>query len=225
MRFVALALVAGAILVGGPAQAQNIAELRAQYQQTQQMIEQAEAAGVDSSLTSSLRESLEGLRQVIDEMERDQQAAAQASSAPSEPEPTPAPAAAAASEENLAASTCGRFGFTADNYRTVALSGGNDEQIKTLCGQAYEYHSMYKRALSQGHPEAWRTYDAHKKSAAVVNNFYGETAVAPSEGIRPDTKTAQQVVAEQREAAASAAANAPMRPPAAPSCSGCVTPQ
>lgn len=224
MRFVALAFVACAILVGSPTRAQNIAELRAQYQQTQQMIEQAEASGVDAGLTSSLRESLEGLRQVIDEMERDQQAAAQESSAPSQPEPTPTPAAAAA-EENLAADTCGRFGFTAENYRAVALSGGNDVQIKTLCGQAYEYHSMYRRALAQQHPEAWKTYDAHKKSAAVVNNFWSETAAGPNEGIRQDTKTAQQVVAEQRAAAATAVANAPKRPPAAPSCSGCVTPQ
>lgn len=224
MRLVILVFAACAILVGSPARAQDIAELRAQYRQTEQMIEQAEASGVDSGLTSSLRESLAGLRQVIDEMERDQQAAAQQGSVPSEPEPVQAPVAAAA-EENLAAGTCARFGFTADNYRTVALAGGNDVQIKTLCGQAYEYHSMYRRALSQQHPEAWRTYDAHKKSAAVVNNFYGETAVAPSEGIRQDTKTAQQMVAEQRAAAATAAANAPKRPPAAPPCSGCVTPQ
>ncbi len=212
------------VLVGSSANAQNIAELRAQYQQTEQMIQQAEASGVDSSITSSLRESLSGLRQVIDEMERDQQSAAQESSAPSEPEPAPTPVAAPA-EENLAAGTCGRFGFTADNYRTMALSGGTDVQIKTLCGQAYEYHSMYRRALAQQHPEAWKTYDAHKKSAAVVNNFWSETAAGPNEGIRQDTKTAQQVVAEQRAAAASAIENTPKRPPAAPSCSGCVTPQ
>lgn len=224
MRSTALILFACAVSLASPASAQNIGELRAQYQQTMEMLQQAEAMGVDAGLTSSLRQSLEGLRQSIDEMERDQQAASHASNAPSEPAPTPAPVVAAA-QENLAAATCGRFGFTADNYRTVALSGGNDEQIKTLCGQAYEYHSTYKRALSQQHPEAWKTYDAHKQAAAVVNNFYGETAVAPTEGIRQDTRTAQQIVAEQREAAATTIANAPKRPPQAPSCSGCVTPQ
>lgn len=219
-------LFACCALLAAPAAAQNIAELRAQYQQTQEMLQQAESMGVDGALTSSLRESLEGLRQSIDEMERDQQNAAQQSNAPSEPEPVPAAAPPPAqAEPNLAASACGQFGFTEDNYRTTALSGDGDVQIKSMCGQAYEFYSMYKRALAQRHPEAWKTYDAHRKASAMLGNFRIETSSAPGEGIHPDTKTAQQMVAEQQRAAATAAVNAPKRPPQAPPCRGCVTPQ
>ena len=94
-----------------------------------------------------------------------------------------------------------------------------------MCGQAYEYYTMYKRALGQKHPEAWRTYDAHKQAAAVVNGFFGETRVPTNSGIVPDTKTAAQVQAERREAEAQAMANSPPTPPPAPPCDGCATPQ
>ncbi len=60
------------------------------------------------------------------------------------------------------------------NYRQVAVSGGNDVQLKAMCGQAYEYYVMYKRAISQGYSEADanRTYSAHEQSARVAINFY-----------------------------------------------------
>lgn len=65
-------------------------------------------------------------------------------------------------------------GFTEDNYRQVALSGGLDVQLKTMCGQAFEYYTMYKRAIAQGYSEADsnRTYAAHEQSALVANSFY-----------------------------------------------------
>lgn len=60
------------------------------------------------------------------------------------------------------------------NYRQVAVSGGNDVQLKTMCGQAYEYYVMYKRAIAQGYSEADanRTYAAHAQSARVAISHY-----------------------------------------------------
>jgi hypothetical protein len=209
------------VLAWSPLQAQSIAELKAQYAQTVEMLNQAEAAGMDPSLVASLRESLEGLRQSIEEDERAQ---AEAARAPVE-EAASAPAVPANVEPNLAASTCADFGVTEDNYRTASLAPGNDFQMRTLCGQALELYSMYKRAVAQGHPEAWRTYDAHRQASAQLTGFDNDTRAAPGEGIVPDTKTAAQVEAERREAEARAMADAPPPPPKAPPCRGCVTPQ
>ena len=74
---------------------------------------------------------------------------------------------------NLAA-TEACAGFTETNYRQVALAEGNDQQLRAMCGQAFEYYTMYKRAIAQGYSEADanRTYDAHEKSALVANDFY-----------------------------------------------------
>lgn len=214
----------GAVAVAiawSPGQSQNIAELKAQHAQTMQMLNQAEAAGMDPGMIASLRESLELLRQSIEEDER-----AQLESAQSPVEEVIAPAAPpAAAEPNLAASPCADFGVTEDNYRQASLAPGNDLQMRTLCGQALEYYSMYKRAVAQGHPEAWRTYDAHRQASAQLTGFDRETRAAPHEGITPDTKTATQMEAERREAAAQAMADAPPAPPKAPPCRGCVTPQ
>ncbi len=60
------------------------------------------------------------------------------------------------------------------NYRQVGVEGGNDVQLKTMCAQAYEYYTMYKRAISQGYAEADanRTYDAHQKAAQNAISFY-----------------------------------------------------
>ncbi len=60
------------------------------------------------------------------------------------------------------------------NYRQVAVSGGNDVQLKTMCGQAHEYYSMYKRAIAQGYAEADanRTFAAHEQSARVAIEYY-----------------------------------------------------
>lgn len=220
MRIRFLALGCALCVVASGIQAQSVDDLRAQYQQTESMINEAEAAGMDPSLTASLRESLNGLRQVIDEMERDQASSSTYSEEPQVAEPAPAPVQAA--ESNLAAATCSRLGFDEGNYREQSFVGG-DEQLRALCGQAYEYYTMYKRALDQRHPEAWKTYDAHKQSAMVVNNFYGEARALPNEGLREDTRTAADNAAAAREAAASA--KSIPQPPRAPSCDGCVTPQ
>lgn len=210
MRIRFLALGCALCVVASGIRAQSVDELRAQYQQTESMLNEAEAAGMDPSLTASLRESLEVLRQSIDEMERDQ-----ASSSDSSEEPQPEASALAevqAAETNLAAATCSKLGFDEDNYREQSFVAG-DEQLRALCGQAYEYYSMYKRALDQRHPEAWKTYDAHKQSAMVVNNFYGEARTLSNEGIRPDTRTAADDAAAAARKAAAAAASAPPRPP------------
>jgi hypothetical protein len=60
------------------------------------------------------------------------------------------------------------------NYRTVAVSGGNDVQLKTMCGQAFEYYHMYKNAIAQGYSEADanRTYAAHQGAAQNAISFY-----------------------------------------------------
>lgn len=61
-----------------------------------------------------------------------------------------------------------------NNYRQVATSGGNDVQLKTMCGQAYEYYSMYLNAIRQGYSEADanRTYAAHEQAAQNAIYFY-----------------------------------------------------
>ncbi|MEO7603203.1 MAG: hypothetical protein ABIS39_08115 [Sphingomicrobium sp.] len=223
MRKFFVGAAAAAAFAWSPAQSQSVGELRAQYAQTQDMLNQAEVAGMDQSLVASLRESLDGLRQVIEDMEREQ---AESSSPQSEAVSEPAPAPVVASlEPNLAAGTCGDFGVTEDNYRQASLEPGNDVQVRSMCGQALEYYAMYKRAVAQGHPEAWRTYDAHRQASAQLTSFDRDTRAAPAEGIVPDTKSATQVEAERREAAARAMADAPPPPPKAPPCDGCVTPQ
>ena len=220
MRKFVLGAVAFAAALS-PAAAQSNAELKAQYAETMEMLNQAEAADVDAGLLASLRQSLEDLRRSIEEDERAQSEAA----ATAVEEPAPAAAIPASLEPNLAASTCADFGVTEDNYRTASLAPGNDVQMRTLCGQAIELYSMYKRAVAQGHPEAWRTYDAHRQASAQITGFDRGTRAAPGEGITPDTKTAVQMEAERREAAAQALADAPPAPPRAPPCHGCVTPQ
>jgi hypothetical protein len=72
---------------------------------------------------------------------------------------------------NLALGACA--GFTEANYRQRALSGGGDQQLYTMCGQAFEYYVMYKRAIAQGYSEADanRTYAAHQQAANVASGF------------------------------------------------------
>ena len=72
---------------------------------------------------------------------------------------------------NLAISACA--GFTESNYRQKAVSGGGDQQLYTMCGQAFEYYTMYKRAIAQGYSEADanRTYAAHQQSAEVAASY------------------------------------------------------
>ena len=220
MRKFVLGIVISAIACSSVG-AQGTAELRAQYEETMNLLRQAESMGVDPAMLASLRESLEGLRQSIEEDERAQSQAA----APAAEEPAPAAPVQANLEPNLAASPCADFGVTEGNYRQASLAPGNDLQMRTLCGQALELYSMYKRAVAQGHPEAWRTYDAHRQASMQLTGFDRETRAAPGQGIVQDTKTAAQIETERRGAAAQALADAPPPPPKAPPCNGCVTPQ
>ena len=43
-----------------------------------------------------------------------------------------------------------------------------------MCGQAFEYYSMYLRAIEHGYSEADanRTYDAHQQAALNAISFY-----------------------------------------------------
>ena len=72
---------------------------------------------------------------------------------------------------NLATGACS--GFNESNYRQLAVSGGADSQLYAMCGQAFEYYTMYKRAISQGYSEADcnRTYAAHEQASRVASNF------------------------------------------------------
>jgi hypothetical protein len=67
-------------------------------------------------------------------------------------------------------------GFTPDNYRTHAFEGGNDKQLYTLCGEAFEYHHMYLNAIQQGYSEADAnlTYNAHQKTVQQIQQFVSE---------------------------------------------------
>ncbi|UNK57254.1 hypothetical protein MNQ95_14130 [Pseudoxanthomonas daejeonensis] len=72
---------------------------------------------------------------------------------------------------NLAQSACA--GFTESNYQQKAVSGGGDQQLYAMCGQAFDYYTMYKRAIAQGYSEADanRTYAAHQQSAEVAAGY------------------------------------------------------
>jgi hypothetical protein len=74
-------------------------------------------------------------------------------------------------QPNLATGSCA--GFTEANYRERAVSGGGDQQLYAMCGQAFEYYTMYKRAIAQGYSQAdaERTYSAHRDSAAVASSY------------------------------------------------------
>lgn len=164
MRLVWLA--AFALMGAVPAAAQSAAELRAQFEETKAMLAQGEAAGMDASILASLRESLAMIEETIKEMEAEEGA----SSPPAGSQDLAAPYPV---QPNQAA-TPACAGFTEQNYRQKALAGGNNVQLDTMCGQAFEYYTMYKRAIAQGYSEAdaGRTYEAHSKSALVANHFY-----------------------------------------------------
>lgn len=79
-------------------------------------------------------------------------------------------------QPNLATGSCA--GFSEANYREKAVSGGGDQQLYTMCGQAFEYYTMYKRAIAQGYSQAdaERTYDAHRQAAASASSFLSSHA-------------------------------------------------
>ncbi|MCA0201989.1 MAG: PDZ domain-containing protein [Proteobacteria bacterium] len=64
-------------------------------------------------------------------------------------------------------------GFTVGNYRTHAFEGGANKQLYTHCGLAFEYYTMYLRAIEQGYSEADanRTYNAHEGAVRVLNSM------------------------------------------------------
>jgi hypothetical protein len=154
------------LVMAAPVSAQSAAELRAQLEDLKIMLAQGEAAGMDGDVLASLRESVTQMEESVREMEEEER-------------PSDAPAASAdiaapyPVRPNLAL-TPACSDFTEQNYRQRALAGGSDVQLDTMCGQAFEYYTMYKRAIAQGYSEADanRTYDAHAKSALVANDFY-----------------------------------------------------
>jgi hypothetical protein len=119
-------------------------------------------------------------------------------------------------EPNLASSTCAAFGVTDDNYRRASLAPGKDLRTRALCGEALELYSMYKRAVAQGHPQPWRTYDAHRQASAQLTGFARESSAAPREGIAPGTRTAARSETVRRKPVLEAMADAPRLPPKAP---------
>lgn len=151
-----------------PAFAQTAAELRAQLEETRSQIRQAEAAGVDESLLGPLREMLADVERMIAE-----DAAAAAATPASSSEPSTS-GYAYPPKPNWLANEAACQGFTLENYRTYALSGGPDTQLKTLCGGAYEYYAMYLRAIRQGYSPADsdRTYAAYEGAARTAVSFY-----------------------------------------------------
>lgn len=160
----AMTALLGLVLVAAPAQAQSAAELRGELERTKIMLNQGEAAGMDASILASLRESVAGLEQVVREMEAEEGSAGATAAAIDAPFPV---------RPNLAA-TAACAGFDESNYRQLATEEGRDQQLRAMCGQAFEYYTMYKRAIAQGYSEADanRTYDAHSKSALVANDFF-----------------------------------------------------
>src|SRR5688572_5712272 len=110
-------LMALALLVAASgASAQSVAELRAQLQETQALIAQAEAAGMDESMLASLRENMAIAEQTISEMEAEQYG--------SGAELYSAPEASYSTRPNALDGdpACGEF--TLANYRELGLAGG-----------------------------------------------------------------------------------------------------
>lgn len=64
-------------------------------------------------------------------------------------------------------------GFTMQNYRTEALKKDANVQLRTMCGQAFEYYNMYENAIRQGYSEADcnRTYAAHEGATRNLKAF------------------------------------------------------
>lgn len=64
-------------------------------------------------------------------------------------------------------------GFTMQNYRTEALTKDANVQLRTMCGQAFEYYNMYENAIRQGYSEADanRTYAAHEGATRNLKAF------------------------------------------------------
>ena len=157
---------------GTSAQAQSVAELRAQAQQVRQQIAEAEAAGVDPAFLQSLRDMMDETERTISEMEADQASAAAA------PEPAPVPVAASyAARPNALDGDPACAEFTIANYRELGLRGGDNVQLDTMCAAAFEYYSAYLNAIRQGYAEADanRTYEAHSRAALVASTFYRDT--------------------------------------------------
>jgi hypothetical protein len=88
------------------------------------------------------------------------------------PGSVPVPRMGVQLKPNLAA-TPACAGFTESNYQQMAMQGGGDTQLYVMCGAAFNYYAMYKNAIAQGYSaaDAERTYDAHRQSALVANNF------------------------------------------------------
>lgn len=93
------------------------------------------------------------------------------SAMPASPSGAFSAAATYPTQDNLAAGACS--GFTESNYRQMAVQGGGDSQLHTMCGQAFEYYAMYKRAIAQGasQADAERTYKAHRQAAQTASGY------------------------------------------------------
>lgn len=154
-------------LLASPASAQSVAELRAQLAQLDQQLAQAAAAGVDAGMLAELRVVRNQIAETIDEMSADSPSAAPVADQDAYPYP-PKQNWLVLNQSQACA------GFTEENYRQRALASGPDVQINSMCGQAFEYYTMYKRAIRQGYSEAdaERTYQAHVQAAANAKSFY-----------------------------------------------------
>jgi hypothetical protein len=70
-------------------------------------------------------------------------------------------------------------GFTEANYMERATSASGEEQLYTLCGQAFNYYVAYKEAVRRGvaQGDVDRIYAAHESAARVARGFRAETRV------------------------------------------------
>jgi len=158
-----------ALMLPGLVSAQSNAELLHQLSQTKEQIAAAEAAGADPDLIAQLKSSMNDVENSL----RADNAAQQVNSSPADASP-PLNAAGYPTRPNTLVGGAACADFSLSNYRELALSGGNDIQLKTMCGQAFEYYSMYLRAIEQGYSEsdANRTYSAFEGAASNASSFY-----------------------------------------------------
>lgn len=167
IRTFAAAAAAAVFFLAVPALAQSNAELRAQLAELDQQLAAAADAGLDPEMLSTLRDVRDQIAQSIEEEGLGSSVAASVEDTGSYPYPPKDNWLAIQQSESC-------LGFTEENYRQRALADGPDVQLNTMCGQVFEYYTMYKRAIRQGYSEAdaERTYQAHVGAAMNAKAFY-----------------------------------------------------
>jgi hypothetical protein len=103
-------------------------------------------------------------------------------------------------EPNILNGSAACAGYTVQNHRAHfgANAGGQDTQLHTLCGAAYEYYGMYLNAKKQGYTKqaAHSTYEAFLGAARTAEAHYAGSR--STGGLIPGTAAVPQGVPDNR---------------------------